>query len=778
MQEQTPGTTQLDPTTGAPIAGTGTFTGPNGPATLATYGKDSVDSCYPYAGAYDNGTKEFPNFSDYGYNGLPITLAPDFSFGPIYNKAFVPGGGDNLTKLIRKHTVKVGVNVERALLNQAQQLNPTNGSLTNYYDSPTFSLPDQTDPTGLRYIHYHATCWQASDPTCSLAENTGNRLASELTGIYQQYTQANIIPHIKMHAWTVSPYITDDWKVVKNLSVTVGLRFDHIGRWNDDHGFGSAVFIPGDYADDGLGSEAHPLPGFRWHSIDSSIPIGGWKTREFFYEPRVGFNWDVYGDGKTALSGGWGMYRFRDGQNDSINSILGSNGYRSITVNNPGVKAFDPYNQCPTLSPCGPNFPPTGSLINSSLGGSGLTQEYIQSLHLSPKPGDYSSTFTSTTVGGFPTAGTNFYGVDPNDDEASLTTNYNATVTQQLPGSLVFSAGYVGNNSNYLLDDNGNGPTLANINAIPVAGLFQPDPNPGSTQYGLTFTAPNLAYNINPNDWRPYPHYGTLQEEQHKLTANYNALQLTLNRSKGAVYFGVNYTFSKSLGVKGGYQNGNAGDSFNPRNDYGPLAYDRTQIFNAYYNIDFGHKYHGFRVLRPVLNGWQMNGITNVQSGPNFQATNYTTNFGLNGNVLQVPGVQQYPINNQTYLGTPDVSLQPLLTCDPRSNLARRQYARSDCFAVPAPGGANGPMNYPYIHGPAYFQSDLTLVKDFKLHEKQNLEFRVAAFNFLNHKLPTFSNKSPGETTLSIPTSADPNFGHSVINTGRRVMELNAKYTF
>jgi hypothetical protein len=173
-----------------------------------------------------------------------------------------------------------------------------------------------------------------------------------------------------------------------------------------------------------------------------------------------------------------------------------------------------------------------------------------------------------------------------------------------------------------------------------------------------------------------------------------------------------------------------------------------------------------------------MNGITNVQSGPNLQATNYTTNFGLYGNVASVPGVAQYPISNQTYLGTPDVSLQPLLVCDPRTNLRRRQYMRSDCFALPPQGGANGPMNFPYIHGPAYFKSDLTLVKDFKIREKQNLEFRVAAFNFLNHKLPTFSKFSPGETTLSIPIKQDPNFGSSVINDGRRVMELNAKYTF
>jgi hypothetical protein len=756
--------------------GTPVLSGPTGPPVLATYGEDNVDSCYPYTGAYNNGTKQFPDLQDYGYDGLPLGVFPDYSFGPLYSRAFVPGGGDNLTKLIRKHTVKVGVNVERALVNQAQQNNgDTNGSLNNYYTSPTFSLPDRTDPTGERYIHYHSSCYSGGDSGCGLSNGGDNQLASNLTGLYSAYAQSNIVPHIKLHAWTVSPYITDDWKILKNVSVTLGLRFEHIGRWTDEHGYGAAVFIPGDYAGDGLGSTAVPLPGFRWHSIDSSVPIGGWKTREFFYEPRVGFNWDVYGDGKTALSGGWGMYRFRDGQADSINSVLGSNGYRTLAIVNPGVKAFDPYNTCPTVAPC-PGF--LGVLQNSSLGGAGITQPYIQSLNISPVPGAESGTFVTTNAGAYPSAGGIFYGVDPKDSEAPLTTNYNATVTQQLPGALVFSIGYVGNNSNYLLDDTSGGATLANINAIPVAGLFQPNPNPGSTYYQQTFGAQELSYSVNTDDWRPYPHYSGIQIEQHKLTANYNALQVTLNRSKGSVYFGANYTFSKSLGIKGGYSNGYAGDSFNPRNDYGPLAYDRTQIFNAYYNFDFGSKYHGYRALRPVLNGWQINGITNVQSGPNLQSTNYSTNFGLGGFVPATPGVSSYPIENQTYLGTPDVSLQPLLTCDPRTNLRRRQYMRADCFALPPIGGANGPMQFPYIHGPYYFQSDLTLVKDFKVKEKQTLEFRAAAFNVLNHKLSTFSKFEPGELSLVFPAITDPAFGSSVLNSGRRVLELNAKYSF
>jgi hypothetical protein len=72
---------------------------------------------YPYTGAYDNGTKEFPNLGTYGNEGIPLGFFPDFSFGGLYNRTFAPGLGDNLSKQLGKHTLKVGVNVERPRIN-------------------------------------------------------------------------------------------------------------------------------------------------------------------------------------------------------------------------------------------------------------------------------------------------------------------------------------------------------------------------------------------------------------------------------------------------------------------------------------------------------------------------------------------------------------------------------------------------------------------------------------------------------------------------------------
>jgi hypothetical protein len=229
------------------------------------------------------------------------------------------------------------------------------------------------------------------------------------------------------------------------------------------------------------------------------------------------------------------------------------------------------------------------------------------------------------------------------------------------------------------------------------------------------------------------------------------------------------------MGEKGGYQNGNAGDSFNLRNDYGPLAYDRTNIFNASYNFDLGSRYHGKALLRGALNGWQISGITNLQSGANLLAINYSTNFYLTG----IPGPSsQNPIGNLFDLGTPDVNLQPTVLCDPTQGLKPRQYANAACFGYPSPGGANGVFNLPYIHGPAFFQSDLTLIKDFPMEHARTLEFRLAAFNFLNYKLKTFSNLTPASLNLTYPLNTNEGFGTSVYNSGRRVLEIAVRYSF
>ncbi|MGA3371499.1 MAG: carboxypeptidase-like regulatory domain-containing protein [Terracidiphilus sp.] len=756
--------------------------------TTASLGEPGLNTS-----AYENGTKQFPTLNDYGYNGLPIGLFPDYSYGAITTKRMTPGIGDDLTKVWGKHTFKFGVNVEKAMDNSVYPNSgsiPTNGAIQNYYVNPSFQLPTVAPDGTTQLYNYDNSC----NNTCG--SGTGNNLANFLEGEFFKYLQANTLPKIDLYWWSSAFYATDSWKVRSNLTLTLGLRVEHEGEWQDAHKVGIPVWIPADYqawaATDSAPTAAHPLPGFRWHSLagDSSTPNSGQTVTPLFLDPRAGFSLDIRGNGKTVISGGYGWYRFHDNWNDVANALAVSTGQRTISVTNP--------------------YSTIGYVGNSN----GLTLGYLGSLKLNPS--DPSVVLSSLGT-------TGLFGFDPSDHKQPLTATYSLTLTQQLFGTTL-AIGYVGNNSNSILNDGSNGGiTVDNVNAIKPNGLFQPDPaqevvtiklNSTTNQFywqlgpnpyaGTTWSPPSLqGMGGNPtltvpsiNDWRPYPLYGQLQLEAHKLFANYNGLQVTWNRSKGWLTYGANYTWSKAMGVRGGYNNGNPGDSFNVWNDYGPLAYDRSHIFNVWYVVALGSHIHGNRVLGAAANNWEISGYTGYQSGPNLQATSYGTNFGLEGQLGpgSIPGnfvnggVNPTNVSSIVFLGTPDVSLQPLLTCDPRSNLKAHQYINGNCFALPQIGTGNGKLIYPYIHGPGYFQSDLTVRKDFHLNDRQTFQISGAAFNFLNHPLVTFSNVSPNQETLDFinPANYDPTqaiqynsqFGITPYKVGRRVMEISMKYSF
>jgi hypothetical protein len=117
------------------------------------------------------------------------------------------------------------------------------------------------------------------------------------------------------------------------------------------------------------------------------------------------------------------------------------------------------------------------------------------------------------------------------------------------------------------------------------------------------------------------------------------------------------------------------------------------------------------------------------------------------------------------------------------------QRVQLKCFAPPAIG-TFGPRQYPYLAGANYFDSDLAVFKTFHLTDKQTVEFRTSAFNWLNHPLPGFS--SGNQLTLhynvdyatkqfSLNNQTSPTFGYLDSKAGapsQRIMEFSVKYRF
>jgi hypothetical protein len=312
------------------------------------------------------------------------------------------------------------------------------------------------------------------------------------------------------------------------------------------------------------------------------------------------------------------------------------------------------------------------------------------------------------------------------------------------------------------------------------------------------------------NDYRPYPNYQQVNVPTHSLWSNYNALQISLNKQRGGLVFGTNYTWSKTM-----YVNGGGPDPVNPIHDYGIAAWDRPNVVNFSYSYQEGKKFHGNRELGWLLNSWELSGITSLTSGPDL-AINSSTNFGFSAgasyytNSTRTTSVS-IPVGAQEWLGSSDYNLQPTVTCDPGANLHTqpatpgnplvRQYANGNCFALPAQG-TQGWWNLPATRGPAYFKSDLSIYKDIPLHEQQNLQVRISGFNFLNHPLYTLNGANTGNA-LNL-TFADPacnqttgggcfytqqaalaglqlenaGFGLTASKTGVRIVEFAVKYNF
>ena len=552
-----------------------------------------------------------------------------------------------------------------------------------------------------------------------------------LAGNMSQYTEQNFNRLNDISYNTYEGFVQDSWKVTPRLTIEAGLRMTHFTPWTDDEGFGYSVFIPSQYdpANNGACAAAPTFCGFQWHARDKSIPLTGFPSRTLFWQPRFGLAYDLTGKGSTVLRGGWGRFYYHSGQFTA--GLDTSAGSESIAIT------------------------PT------SIGDKPLLAGKLDTIPFQAQPSA-------------PQA------VNSRDDKQPYTDSYSFTISQKLPWSSLLEVAYVGNQSNDLQNSSGYG---SNINLVPVGAMF-------------SAVNPALA---NANDYRPFRGYGDLNQFTNNIYANYNALQVTWAHQAKMATIQLNYTYGKALGIitPAGTTLGAGGatlDPFNLRNNYGIQPGNRTHLFNVTYSINLPDAVHNNKIAAGVLNGWQISGITQIQSGANltYNSTNDNFNMQLNGailpgtqNVVNPDGSTGIAINNQSINGTNAIQLNPILTCDPRKNLGPHQYINGGCFAVPTAAGQNGPTLLPAIYGPAFFNSDLGIFKNFQIKESMKLQFRVQAYNFLNHPLWSFPNANNltlqfQQATAGSSTIAQSNstFGVTQFKQGQRLLELAVKFYF
>jgi hypothetical protein len=741
-------------TTNELIASWGYGNLPNSPANPTGAYKTTFG--YPtgagYGQVFSPGSKLAP-----AYNSAGNFTFPDFSQGDDYEPSGVyqvrkedPAFADNFTKVVGSHTIKIGAFTQNTANYQGggQQMN---GGFTGFGQNPNPFLG------GI------------------LVGSPNNPTANFIMGSVTGYNEANKSPNSDMAYQIVSFYGNDNWRVNNKLNVEIGARLEHVGHWYDRTGTGMAVFYGDRVASDYYSGKAEP--GFYWHGISSGIPLSGQPNRLAFLAPRFGMSYDVFGNGKTMVRGGWGAYRWQDQYNDYAADLQTAQNIR--TYNLPG-------NTEVLQSQIGLINTPAGVLA-------GLAPAAIAG-----QPGFIPG--KQGLSGGYTAA-------DPTDYGVPLTYTWNLTIDQQLPWNSLLDVAYVGSSSSQMTNngESSNGSNYAGIadqNKTPVGAVFAPDPKTGLVatnpeNVGTTCVTPVPLLGPSCNslaDYHPFGFaYGTSQVIMHQSTffSNYNALQTSWTKRAGRFVFDFNFTWQKQLGT--------AAFQINPfvtRANYGVLNVDRPFLFNSNYIYSFGELIHGNNaVLRGAANGWTISGITSWQAGGSLQQAD-GANFGLGLTYTGLPanaaanGIGS-GIGSLTYYGSDSgPTIMPVLTCNPKSGLKSNQLLNQACFGAPAIG-AYGGQNFPFWGNKAYLENDLAFYKTFEIKGTQTVQFRFAMGNWMNHPLPQFSsgnqlqlryNVDYASKAITLNTAADSaTWGTLDTKTGaptQRIISLNLKYNF
>jgi hypothetical protein len=657
-----------------------------------------------------NGTRQFLDFVhpsfDKGYPaqlGFPAILPQD-AFPPVNIEGMLPFGSgrggfaggfrrqhtiqiaDSFTWTKGRHVIKFGTDQRWNRLNFVNRLNPSG---TFSFTSGLTNNPQRPAGTGF---------------------GTATYLLGEVSGGSQ-----SVRPFFAFHTASNGSYIQDDWKLTRRLTLNLGLRYDYatgpVERWNRSSNFDPFV--------------TNPDTNTRGALLYSGVT----KDRHFTvppkdnFGPRIGFAWDVRGDGKTAIRGGYGLIYNAIESGDSTGDTANSLGFSIDTT---------------FVAPGGGPF----KAFQFSAGPPSLLQ---------PRG-----------VAGGPSA---FRGQNVRFQELTQPTPYvqqwNLTIQQELWGKWVVAGTYAGNRGLFLFGGNYDLNQLDPAHFALGLSLQDQVPNP---YFGVITTGALSGRTVARSQLlRPFPDYLNVSLlANHGASSIYHSFQFTAERrySNGLSAL-ASYTNSKliddSFSIAGG--GGGAGDfrigRLNRKLDRAIDEEDISQrlVFSAVYELPFGR---GRRFLKDgiashIIGGWQINTITTLQTG----------------RPLKVRGA-----NNFTGINWPD------MVCDPTlDDRGPNGWFKTDCFRNP-PNFVIGnvPRTLPSTRGPGYKDVALSLFRTQKITEKFNLEFRAEAFNAFN----TVNYDDPNTTFTSNAqgVNSNPNFGRILSSLPARRIQLGLRLSF
>jgi hypothetical protein len=482
-----------------------------------------------------------------------------------------------------------------------------------------------------------------------------------------QFTRSNIY-----NEWAL--YFNDSWRVRERLTLNLGVRYEYYGV---QHNKNRALDSNFNY---GSGATIYDQIASGNVCVDKSCFGGGlWAPDKNNFAPRLGFAWDINGDGKTAIRGGYGMAYERNFGNVTFNIIQNPPAYFVFTLNR-GDPGF------PTI----PAPPPSNNF--GPLGGAGGTAAIVGRANIRHVNERIQNAYAHF---------------------------WSASFEREVFRRTVASVEYSGSAGRKLYD-------LSNDNRAGLACFL------GKT--ACTFSDPSNPLELLNTNFYP------LNTRGNKGYSNYNALIAGIESSNLrnlGLQFTARYTYSVtkdnlSSTFSDSSNNFNLGllDPFNPKLDYGYADFDTRHRFVASLNWDlpvFNKSDNGF--LRHALGGWAVSGIVNIRSGQPFTIFDCSNAaFEVCPRLVPTGTIPFRVSSNPAPTGQPnefrliDLSTQiPGNYIDPKTGTSE--------FG-PYPANMTGKDAF---RGPGFWNVDFGLFKNFKIRENMRIQLRGEFYNVFNH---------------------------------------------
>jgi len=678
-------------------------------------------------------------FFNNGYGGvLPsITL-----MGPstAYSGGFTVGTGyfpwknsnptytyrDGLTKTLNKQTLLFG-----ATFIAAQKNEPSTG---NNQGTLTFST--------------------------SSTVTTGNAFADLLTGNIAQFSQTSAQPKYYNRFKILEPYFQDNWRVNSKLTLNLGLRVSMFGTYKDisnqsgnfEPATWSAAAAPIIDEDGSVTTQPGAIVPGSGNIFNGLVQCGrngapgGCMTGHLFNPaPRVGFAYDLLGNGKVSIRGGYGIFFEHTNGNESNSEALEGTA--------PVVQTPNQFNLGPN-----PNNPASGY---DQIGGAGL--QFPLSLVAIPT-----------------------HAVWP------YVQQFNLAVQGELPSHTILQVAYLGSLGRKLpirTEYNQLQPLSPALNpyasgqAISAADCMSISGTAASGYTGMVGSQPvsgtvathlAIACGVSADPSRPFYGISGITHINNIGKSTYDALQVGVTRYFGHLNGSLAYTYGHSIDDGSDGSVTEVVNTYNPQGSWASSNFDERHVLELSLVYDLP-LFTQPGLLHTLLGGWQISDLTSFQSGMPFSIVNTQNadNAGT-GNTVSNNGQSLVVASTGSVQSYPDIVGPihgPVAVRHPIGATGPRLF-NSDAFAAPR-GLTYGDAGRNVLSFPHRTNFDMGLFKTFAVREAMNFEFRAEAFNIFNHTQFSQLDNTACYADCSTSTFLTATAAHNA-----RILQLAAKFVF